>query len=127
MRSFVKIYLAIKSILLVLIILGFLALLIDALILPIKVAAAMEELHIEPTEHLTIIAIAAIAALIIAISQGLSLFACLHMIKRLNVCEKKYQLTGSIIFLILTFSFIPALLVIFTPSKYIAYQNPYFE
>ncbi len=57
----------------------------------------------------------------------ISLFIDNHAIKMMNEAYKKTELIPSIVLLFATLNIIPALLMIFTPSKRLISTHPYFE
>lgn len=57
----------------------------------------------------------------------ISLFIDNHAIKMMNDAYKKSELIPSIVILLISFNFIPALLMIFTPSSKLISSHPYFE
>ena len=65
--------------------------------------------------------------LILTLYAFLSIFIDNHAIKKMNEAYKKSELIPSIIFLLISLNIIPALLIIFTPSKRLISTHPYFE
>lgn len=69
----------------------------------------------------------ALVSFIVAVIIGLSALIAFLTINKLDTVDKKWKLTLNIIGLFFMSSPILALLIIFTPKKYLLSQHPYFE
>lgn len=126
MRSAVKIILAIITI--AALFLG-LSLLINIIVLYIpgtslrnSIASIYEERGEDPRYW-----VYAVLFAVLAIMSLLNALVSYFTIKRLNSAYKKRELALPIVLLFLTWDFLPALLILFTPSSKIVSKHPYFE
>ena len=132
MRSVVKIWLGVEIIikLVVTLVLVFFALEflvfsfipLDFLPTSLKTMDVIEELSVNAELRSV-----AVVSFIVAVIIGLSALIAFLAIKKLDTADKKWKLTLHIIGLFFMSSPILALLIVFTPKKYLLSQHPYFE
>lgn len=132
MRSVVKIWLGVEIIikLVVTLILVFFALefLVFSFIPEAFLPASLKTLDV--LENVSIhseLRSIALASLVLAVIIGLSALIAFLAVKKLDTADKKWKLTLHIIGLFFMSSPILALLIVFTPKKYLLSQHPYFE
>lgn len=131
MRSVIKIWLAveaiIKAVLALILIIGAIEFLIISF-LPQGAVEVLAELNLVDTlSYGQQLRSLAVISAIIGVIFLLSAFIAYRAIIRLNKVGHKYQLIPAMIGLLFLSSPIIALLMMFTPRKYIVYKYPYFE
>lgn len=72
------------------------------------------------------ILINALIILIFGLIKIVSSFIIRLMINKMDTANRKYKLIPFILLLFITFTWIPMLMIIFTPSKFLLNKNPYF-
>mgnify|MGYP004450753501 FL=1 len=131
MRSALKIIFGIEIVLGIVVFLVLFASALDLMIPGNIFALVLEELAKEDPAIAAVkmetITFVVIAVLVLAFIVLLNVFFSKHAITMLNKAKKKTQLSPTMILFFFTLSWIPMLLMAFTPSKYLLSTFPYFE
>ncbi|MCF0113045.1 MAG: hypothetical protein HUJ60_03620 [Bacilli bacterium] len=131
MRSALKIIFGIEIVLGIVVFLVLFASALDLMIPGNIFALVLEELAKEDPAIAAVkmetITFVVIAVLVLAFIVLLNVFFSKHAITMLNKAKKKSQLIPTMILFFFTLSWIPMLLMAFTPSKYLLSTFPYFE